>query len=208
MWARMDDARTAPTNPFAVETARIAMSWKNTTDRYGSMSIGMHWVMLLLLIAVYALINLRELYPRGSDPREAMKMWHYMAGLSVLMLVFARLAIRAAGQTPRLNPEARAWQHRLATSTHFALYLFMIVMPLLGWLNLSASGKPILLLGWQLPSLVDANEGLAAQVKEIHETIGTVGYYLIGLHAAAALFHHYVLRDKTLVRMLPHANKP
>ena len=183
------------------------MHWKNTPDRYGSLSIGMHWLMLLLLIAVYALINLRELYPKGSDLREALKMWHFMLGLSILVLVFARLAVRVSGPTPRIRPEVRAWQGRIATLVHVALYVFMVVMPLLGWLTLSAMGKPIPFFGLELPPLVGRDESFADQLKEIHETVGTVGYYLIGLHATAALFHHYVLRDNTLVRMLPRTDK-
>ena len=63
------------------------MSWKNTNYRYGSLSIGLHWLMFLLMIAVYATIELREFYPKGSDPREALKVWHFMLGLSVLALV-------------------------------------------------------------------------------------------------------------------------
>ena len=61
------------------------MSWKNTVDRYGLISIGFHWVMFLLLVAVYACIELRVLYPKGSDPRDALKSWHFMLGLSVFV---------------------------------------------------------------------------------------------------------------------------
>ena len=178
------------------------MNLQVATNRYGSLSIGLHWLMLLLLIAVYACINLREIYPKGSDPREALKMWHFMLGLCVFVLVFVRLALRLTGQTPRI--ETDKWvQRRLAEVTHFALYVFMIVMPLLGWLNLSASGDAIPFFGLEFPPLTGKDEAFAGQVQEIHETIGTIGYYLIGLHAAAALFHHYVKRDDTLLRMLP-----
>ena len=62
------------------------MSWKNTTDHYGSLSIGMHWLMLALLIGVYACIELRGFFPRGSDLREGLKTWHFMLGLSVFAL--------------------------------------------------------------------------------------------------------------------------
>jgi cytochrome b561 len=55
----------------------------------------------------------------------------------------------------------------------------------------------------ELPALIGENKALAKQVEEIHETIGNVGYFLIGIHAAAALFHHYIQRDDTLARMLP-----
>jgi len=76
-------------------------------------------------------------------------------------------------------------------------------MPLGGWVLLSASGKPIPFFGLQLPALLGENKGLADLIKEIHETGGTVGYFLVGFHATAALFHHYIKRDDTLVRMLP-----
>ncbi|MFZ2234819.1 MAG: cytochrome b [Dokdonella sp.] len=179
------------------------MNWKNTVDRYGSLSIAMHWLMLLLLAAVYACIELREFYPKGSDPREALKQWHFMLGLSVFALLWLRLALRLSGPTPQVQPPLSVWQHRFAKLIHLALYLFMAVMPLLGWLVLSAKGKVIPFFGLELPALIGTDEVFADSLKEIHETIGTVGYYLIGLHAAAALFHHYIQHDNVLLRMLP-----
>lgn len=89
---------------------------------------------------------------------------------------------------------------------HFALYAWMIGMPLGGWLLLSASGKPIPFFGLQLPALITESKGLADLLEEVHEAGGTVGYFLVGLHSAAALFHHYVSRDDTLVRMLPESS--
>jgi cytochrome b561 len=187
-----------------IPPAEIPMNWKNTTDRYGSLSIGMHWLMLLLLVAVYACIELREFYPRGSDLREGLKTWHFMLGLCVLALVALRLAIRLmAGPAPSIRPAPPVWQQRLAVLMHLALYVFLVAMPLLGWLTLSASGKPVPFFGLQLPALVGADKALAGSLKEIHETTGTIGYYLVGLHAAAALLHHYGMRDNTLRRMLP-----
>ncbi len=69
--------------------------------------------------------------------------------------------------------------------------------------SLSVAGKPIPFFGLQLPALVGADKALADSLKEIHETIGAVGYYLVAVHAAAALLHHYGMRDNTLRRMLP-----
>ena len=68
---------------------------------------------------------------------------------------------------------------------------------------MSAGGKTIPFFGLELPALVGADKAFAGSVKEIHETIGTIGYYLVGLHAAAALYHHYFVHDDTLRRMLP-----
>lgn len=179
------------------------MNMKNTVDRFGSLSIAMHWLMLLLLVAVYATIELRGFYPKGSDLREGMKQWHFMLGLTVFVLIWLRLALRFWGPTPRIQPPVGIWQHRAAILMHVALYLFMVVMPLLGWLVLSAKGRVIPFFGLELPALIGPDKGLADSLEEIHETIGTVGYYLVGLHAAAALLHHYILHDNTLLRMLP-----
>jgi len=182
---------------------RNQTGWRNSIRRYGSLSIGLHWLMLVLLATVYASIELREFFPKGSDPREALKHWHYMLGLSVLVLVWLRLAVHMIGPVPRIEPEPAAWQKLLAKLMHVALYVLMIGMPLAGWLILSAEGKPVPFFGLELPALVGENKDLAKIADEIHETAGVVGYWLIGLHTAAALFHHYVVRDDTLRRMLP-----
>lgn len=176
------------------------MHWKNTTTRYGSLTIGIHWLMLLLFIAVYACIELRVLYEKGSDPREALKAWHFMLGMLVFVLVWLRIAARLSGPTPAIQPEPAKLQQLSARLLHLALYALMIVMPLTGWLLLSAAGKPI---PFDLPALVEANKELASQFKEMHEVIGTTGYFLLGLHVVAALYHHYVQRDNTLTRMVP-----
>jgi len=86
---------------------------------------------------------------------------------------------------------------------HAILYLFMIAMPLMGWLVLSGSGKPVPFFGATFPALMPENETLAKAIKEVHETVGSAGYFLIGLHALAGLFHHYILRDNTLLRIAP-----
>lgn len=181
--------------------------WKNTEERYGSLSIAMHWLMLLLMVAVYACIELRELFPKGSDPREALKTWHYMLGLSMFVLVWLRVVLNLLGRTPRIIPDQPHWQKLAARLTHVALYLLMIGMPLAGWLLLSVEGKPIPFFGLQLPPLLSENKALADTIKEIHETGGTIGYYLVGLHAAAALLHHFVKRDNTLTAMLPRRSR-
>ena len=179
------------------------MNWKNTEERYGSLTIGIHWLMLLLFVAVYAFIELRELYPKGSDPREAMKTWHFMMRMLVFVLVWLRLVARFSGSTPVIRPEPAGWMQLAAKLGHLALYALMVVMPLLGWLTLSASGKPIPFFGLVLPALIGENKDLAKQIKEVHETIGTLGYYLIGLHVLAALYHQHIKHDNTMARMLP-----
>jgi cytochrome b561 len=148
-------------------------------------------------------MELRGIFPKGSDSREVIKTWHYMLGLSVFVLVWIRLIVHLVHATPVIQPIPPKWQIFLARCTHVALYTLMIVMPLIGWVLLSAEGNSIPFFGLQLPPLVSESKSLANQAKEVHEFIGTAGYFLIGLHALAALFHHYIMRDDTLRRMLP-----
>lgn len=179
------------------------MSAAALRQRYSFLSILLHWAMLILIVAVYACMELREFYPKGSDFREGLKSWHFMLGLSVLVLVFMRIVARVTGNTPPITPDPQAWQTLFAKLTHLALYAFMLAMPIAGWIILSASGKAIPFFGLDLPALVSPSKALAGQVKELHETVATIGYFLIGLHALAALFHHYFVRDNTLRRMMP-----
>jgi cytochrome b561 len=172
-------------------------------NRYHRASISLHWLMLALFIAVYASIELRVLFEKGTELRETMKSLHFMFGLLIFFLVWLRLLVRAKYPAPRIEPAPPQWQQTAARLAHLLLYALMIGMPLAGWLMLSASGKPIPFLGMELPALIGKNKELAGQIKEVHELVGTIGYFLIGTHAAAALFHHYIKRDTTLLGMLP-----
>ena len=159
--------------------------------------------MLALLVAVYLCMELSDSFPKGSDTRNALKTWHYMLGLSVFVLVWFRLAIRLASTQPPIFPPPPLWQTRLAQAVQLGLYVVMVGMPLLGWLLLSAKGQITPFFGLQLPALMSENKATAGLIKDIHEAGATVGYVLVGLHAGAAIFHHYFLRDNTLRRMLP-----
>ncbi|HEY8905644.1 MAG TPA: cytochrome b [Rhodoferax sp.] len=177
------------------------MTFKKIADRYHVSSVALHWLMLLLFVVVYASINLRELFEKGTPTCEGLKNLHFMCGMLMFALVWLRLAMRVIHPAPQIQPAPAAWQEKLAKLGHLVLYVFMVGMPLLGWLLLSAAGKPIPFFGLELPALIGPDKALAGQLKEVHEVIGTTGYFLIGGHAAAALFHHYVQRDNTLLRM-------
>jgi len=173
--------------------------------RFSLAVIAVHWLTLGLLVLVYASAELREVFPKGSAGRAGLRQWHEAFGLVVFGLVWLRLLVRALSRTPAIEPAPPRWQTMLATAVHVALYALMIVLPLTGWLMLSADGKPVVWLGTPLPALIGPNAWLADALEEVHEALASIGYVLIGAHAAAALFHHYVMRDNTLRLMLPGA---
>ena len=171
------------------------------SPRYSTASIALHWAMLVLMVAVYAFINIADFFPKGSDARLWAKNWHFTLGLLVLAVVWLRIAVRALGTTPPIHPTPPAWPQTGGKAVHLLLYVLLVAMPWLGGLALSAGGKPVPFVGLELPSLLAPNKELGHQIKEVHELGGNLGYALIGAHAVAALFHHYVVRDNTLARM-------
>lgn len=170
-------------------------------QRYSRASITMHWVTVLAFVGIYLAVNLIDVFPRGSGARQWAKSLHFSFGLLVFAMVWLRLALRAMGSTPPIVPAPAPWQDKLARLLHLALYAMMVLMPLAGWAALSAFGKPIAFFGLALPALIAGNETLGRSIMRIHELGGNVGYFLIGGHAVAALFHHYVVKDNTLRRM-------
>lgn len=172
-------------------------------SRYSRTLIALHWLTLLLIAVAYACMEFRGVFPRGSEPRELMKFVHFSTGLSVLLVLLPRVLLRLRGPTPPITPAPTVAMRLAAHAGHAALYLFLLGMPLLGWLILSAEGAAISLWGLPLPALTDVDEGAAHRYEELHELGATLGYWLIGLHAAAGLYHHWLRRDDTLRRMLP-----
>ncbi|MCF5101947.1 cytochrome b [Pseudomonas proteolytica] len=179
------------------------MPWKNSESRYSTMSIALHWLMLVLLVVVYATIEFRGIFPKGSGGRTLIKELHFMCGLTIFVRVWLRLFARSRGGAPKTLPAPPQWQALLATLMHVALYVFMIGMPIFGWLIVSAAGHSVSFYGLELPPLIGENKDLAKQIEGWHVLGGTIGYWLIGLHAAAGLYHHYFMRDNTVLRMLP-----
>ncbi len=172
-----------------------------STSRYSAPSIAMHWLTVVVFIGIYAAINVADVFPKDSDARQLAKNLHFSLGLLVFGLVWLRIVLRVFGGTPAIVPPPPAWHVKLAKLGHLALYALMVVMPLVGWAVLSARGKPIVFFGLDVPALIGENKSLGRTLKDLHELGGNLGYFLIGGHAVAALYHHYFVRDNTLRRM-------
>lgn len=172
--------------------------------KYLASQRGLHWLMALLVLVVYLAITQRDLFPRGSDGRALMLQAHFWTGLLLFALVWPRLWLRRRHPVPPVVPALPAAQRIAGASLHVALYLFFLVMPLLGLATAWTDGKQLLLpfTTTPLPALLAPDRALAHTLQEVHETIGTVFYWVIGLHVVAALYHHFFRRDTVLERML------
>ena len=132
---------------------------------------------------------------------------HFSAGSCVLLLMLSRLVMRFRHRTPAIVPKPAHWQTGLAHLTHLAIYLLFITLPVLGILSRFWLGRDWWIFGIPMPVSAAPDPDLADTLIDWHETLVPLGYWLIGLHALAALAHHYLFKDNTLLRMMP-ARKP
>lgn len=174
-----------------------------SSDRKASLTVrGLHWLMAIVVAAVWALIYAKGLFAKGSLERDAVKQAHIFAGLMVFGLIPFRLFARWLSPLPAINPAPVHWQMLLAKIMHALLYACMIALPILGVLFVQAEGKTISALGFTLPPLIHTDKVLSHSLKEVHETLGLGMLYLVVAHAGAALWHHHFQHDDTLKRML------
>ncbi|WP_368641034.1 cytochrome b [Castellaniella ginsengisoli] len=171
--------------------------------RYSRPAIALHWITLLLIVVVYAMMELKGLFPKDSPEQGFMKMIHASCGLTILALTVVRLATRLARRSPAITPAPAAWEQFAARLMHAALYAMLLALPLLAWTGINAFGGTVKVWGIALPALIGVDKALGSTILDTHRLIANTGYFLIGLHALAALKHHYVRRDDTLRRMLP-----
>ncbi|KZE33243.1 cytochrome b [Crenobacter luteus] len=161
----------------------------------------LHWTMAAAVLGLLAAVYAKGLFPKGTPLRAGLQSVHVQLGLVVGLLILPRLLSRLALPLPPIEPKPSAAVAGLSHLTHMLLYLGMLSLPVLGVLILQYNGKPVDLVGLSLPTLVGEDKGFAKVLKEIHETVGVAVMWLVGLHIAAALWHHLVVRDNTLLRM-------
>ncbi len=175
-----------------------------TGVRYSAGQRSFHWLIFAFVLLAYVFINIKGWLPRGDAARVGMLEAHFAAGLAVLLLIVPRLMLRLRRGAPAVTPEPPRPVRILGHITHGLLYLFLVVQPVLGILAVELSGHAIdLPFGLAIPALhTPGNAALAHSIREIHEDVGDIFYWVIGLHIVAALWHHWFRRDDTLKRML------
>ncbi|MFO1412375.1 MAG: cytochrome b [Burkholderiales bacterium] len=177
------------------------MPLRNTPTAFGTVARAFHWFMAALIIVTLILIETRGWFPRGNYFRGAFRDWHFQIGVVVFALVWFRLFWRFANAVPPVVPPLPAWQRTLSHVVEWAFYFLMILLPILGVAAVQGEGRTVALLGMQLPTFVGVDKDWAHRVEELHETLGNVMMFLIGLHVAAAIYHRAVRKDNTVARM-------
>jgi len=169
-------------------------------ERYDGTTILLHWATAILVLAQWIGAQLIDWVPRGALRVDARSL-HIVGGLVLAVLLATRLAWRLTRgrRLPPQQPAAFAW---IARATHGGLYALLAVMLAVGIGLTWVRGDSLFNL-FRIPSLAPGDHALADQIQDIHGTIGWVILAVAGAHAAAALVHRHVWRDRVMERMLP-----
>jgi cytochrome b561 len=189
-------------HPALDEATRIAAA--ATRTRYDSTSIALHWVTAGLVLLQFALAQTWGWF--GRPTRHTMVTAHMSFGILLSIVVVARIVWRFM-PGHQIEPASRGWDERASKAVQYLLYLLLLVQSALGYILRWAGGESMSFFGVQIPP------PFAAFSRAEHETLGErhnqIGWAIVILaagHAAAALYHHFVLRDRVLTRMLPSAS--
>jgi cytochrome b561 len=177
------------------------MSGTLEPQRYGPVAMLLHWSMFLLIVVVGVLGLLHD-----SWSKQTQAFWinvHAILGLLLWCLLFARFSWRLAHAPPALPEEAGAFSRRLSAPVHLMLYALLFVIPILGIVTFIWHGRVFDFGIFKIDFGVKSNRAVFHPTEDIHGYLAYALFALAGLHALAALWHHFIRRDGTLLRMWP-----
>src|SRR5690349_19231450 len=190
------------TDQTSFDTAtRIAAGDDGTT--YDGVAIALHWLTAFLVFANFALSQIWDWFAKPT--RGLMEDTHMSFGVLLTAVVVARLAWRLIPGHQVSSLEA-GWVRLASKGAHYLLYVLLVAEAALGFTFRWGAGRPMEFFGLGIPPLIGhMDRPVTHQLREFHEWIGWAIIVIAVLHALAALYHHYVLKDRVLVRMLPSA---
>jgi cytochrome b561 len=182
---------------------------KNSKTQYGAGPQLMHWLTALFVICGWLLGTFLDDFPKGPVRSSALVV-HMTLGQCVVLLLIARLVWRVANPPPPPEPTRFGWlQQAVATLTHYVMYALLVAVPFMGILVQLKRGNALPLLGvWNVASPWPTDRPMARDLLRVHEYLADALLLLAGVHAVAALMHHYLFEDRTLLRMLPGTSRP
>jgi cytochrome b561 len=174
-------------------------------ESYSTAQKILHWT-IAVLIAVLVPVGLlmANVLEEGTPLTNTLYEVHKSIGLTVFGLALVRIAVRWRRGAPPLVPGLPAWQRVAARTSHYSLYVLIVLVPLIGWAATSACCAPVNWF-WTVPLTLPIGGGMdrAKQIFPFHYALAFTLTGLVIIHLSAALHHHFVRRDETLRRMLP-----
>lgn len=179
------------------------MRWGNGPEHWGVISIALHWLTALAVFGMFAMgLWMTDLTYYNRWYHDAPYL-HKSIGVLLFIFTLLRLAWQLKTGRPAELPSHVAWERLIARTSHILLYLLLFGVMVSGYFISTADGRPVEVFGWfAVPATIsgiDRQEDIAGAV---HLFLATVLIALALLHAGAALKHHFIDHDRTLMRML------
>ena len=188
------------TDQTSFDTATRIAAGDDGTNYY-NVAIALHWMTALLVVANFLLAQTWDWF--AKPVRGVMEDTHMSFGVLLTAVVATRLAWRLIPGHQMSSLEA-GWVRLSSKATHYVLYLLLVAEAALGFTFRWGAGRPMEFFGLGIPPLIgQLSRPLRHQLREFHEWIGWAIIIIAMIHAAAALYHHYELKDRVLLRMLP-----
>lgn len=168
-------------------------------ERYPATSRILHWAVAVLVLATWPLGFFIQFTKK--EVSLDFYMVHESFGFLVLWLMLLRVGNKLIARPP--HPEGPAIERFAASAVHGLLYVFLIVMPISGFLATNAHGFPLVWFGLvPIWSPLDKAPDIAGTLSAVHAWSSLVLLLLFALHIGAVLLHHVIKRDNTLYRIL------
>jgi cytochrome b561 len=162
----------------------------------------LHWITAVLVLTMIPL-GVVIAYEWGGPAQDFLYNLHKSIGVTLFPIVLVRLIYRLGHPPPPLPDDIPAVQRLAAHATHWALYLLLLLQPTVGYIMTSAYPAPIPFFGlFNLPQLWPPDRALSDALTLVHRNIGILIAVVAAMHIGAALFHHFVRKDRVLMRML------
>jgi cytochrome b561 len=168
-------------------------------ERYRPGAIAFHWVMFGVVVIVGILGLMHD-----SWPKQMQAFWinvHALVGILLWLVLLARLAYRLRHSPPTLPANIGAFSRRFSSPVHVLLYALMFVIPIVGFVTFVYHGRSLDFGAFQLNFGIKKNRAIFGPTEDVHGYLAYALFALAGLHALAALWHRYALRDGVLNRM-------
>lgn len=177
------------------------ISFRNSPSLYGLVMQAFHWLTVILVLAAYGMSK-SDGYSLYSAEADGLRRVHETLGVLVFLVVGFRLLWRLSGEPP-VKHAMPWWVAAASTCVRLVIYALLISIPATAVLGTWLEGIPLTLIGFDVMPQIVQTQAVGQQVMTLHIILGEVMLWVTGVHAAAALFHHFVLRDNVLRSMLP-----
>ena len=172
-------------------------------NRYDGIEITLHWVTAQLVATLYGLAQVWPFIQREAPSRLELQSVHVSLGMCLAGVLVLRVIWRV-GPGRRLPPAASGIAEIASELVHYALYVLLVCVVVLGFCFRWSQHVPLSFFGWfAIPELYPVSQEREQLIGNLHYWAATAAVIVACGHAGAALFHQYVLHDNVLRRMVP-----